>query len=52
MTCVARLSFDAAAQGRAISGPEDGTMTVEALRRRRPETLGELLETYSRELQE
>ena len=26
-------------------------MTVEALRRRRPETLGELLETYGRELQ-
>ena len=26
-------------------------MTVEALRRRRPETLGALLETYGRELQ-
>jgi hypothetical protein len=26
-------------------------MTVEALRRRRPEPLGELLETYGRELQ-
>ena len=26
-------------------------MTVEALRRRRPETLADLLETYGRELQ-
>src|SRR5215212_4628759 len=33
--------------GRVQGGP----MTVEALRRRRPETLGELLEAYGREIQ-
>jgi RNA polymerase sigma factor (sigma-70 family) len=31
--------------------PEDAPMTVEALRRRRPETLADLLATYGRELQ-
>jgi RNA polymerase sigma-70 factor (ECF subfamily) len=30
---------------------KDGRMTVEALRRRRPETLGDLLSAYGRELQ-
>ena len=38
-------------RSRAYGDLRDGTMTVEALRRRRPETLGELLETYGRELQ-
>ena len=48
---VAHLSFDAAGPTVAQRDPEDGPMTVEALRRRRPETLADLLETYGRELQ-
>ena len=47
---VAHLSFERPAQ-RSPPGPTEGAMTVEALRRRRPETLAELLEAYGRELQ-
>jgi RNA polymerase sigma factor (sigma-70 family) len=39
------------AEGCLSGDPEDAPMTVEALRRRRPETLADLLATYGRELQ-
>lgn len=45
------LSFDATDPIGRRSEPEDARLTVEALRRHRPETLGDLLEAYGREIQ-
>src|SRR5690349_18032564 len=48
---LAHLSFDATDPIGRRSEPEDARLTVEALRRHRPETLGDLLEAYGREIQ-